>query len=119
MPAVTFYGPELHRQEGLDIGAIDIDSDRQWSFIARLRGDAASNSAIIKEVQPAELEATIEPLKSRQGDFRVTVRVKAGAKPVNFQADKQGYVIVASETDTAISNWIPLHGALIDLDTSH
>lgn len=112
-PAIGFYGPELDVRGGLHLGVVPVGSDTTWSFLARFRGDEVPSSAIIKDVKPDGLKATIEKVDSNPGDYRVTVSVRDNAKPVNFQVMDQGFVEVASSDDPTLSNWLPLHGYII------
>jgi hypothetical protein len=110
---VAFYGPDLDTRTGYRLGVIKIGSEKSWNLFARIKGDKLV-SDMAAEVSPDGLEATISRARADANDFRITLRLKADAKPVAFQGDKQGYVKVFSQSDPSIANWLPLSGVIIE-----
>ncbi len=113
--SVTFFGPELWKNSGLDLGLVEIGSEKTWSFGVRFRAEDEVKEIFVKGVEPSSLTASVQTIQSVPGTFRVTVRLADDAEPVRFVGDsKHGYVEVASQEDPDLVGWIPLFGQIID-----
>lgn len=110
---VSFIGPELHRSTGVNLGLIELGSDQSWSFGVRFRGSPPPSRAVIKDIEPDSLEASIEASDRLPGVFRVTVRLAKDAVPARFVGDPNGFVEVAAADDLNNSGWLPVTGQII------
>lgn len=110
---ISFYGPDLDTRVGYKLGVIKIGTERNWNLFARVKSERIIDDLIAK-VSPDGLEAEITKARLDSNDFKINLRLKPDAKPANFQADRQGYVEVTSQSDPSISNWIPLRGVIIE-----
>lgn len=112
---VTFTGPDLHQTTGLEMGTVVAGKEQEFHFNARVRGDKSRTIKIL-DVQPSELKASLTPLQS-PGNYRVTVTVPKGCATVTFNLPrKKGYVSIGDPDDKSFRNWIPLVGAVVELD---
>lgn len=111
---IGFYGPAIHKNDGLDIGTVVAGKEHQFHLLVRARG-AESRKIEVLDVKPSELTATLAPLQA-PGAYRLTVSVAADCPLVVFNAHEQhGYVQVGDPQDKGFSNWFPLYGAVVDL----
>lgn len=114
---ITFYGPGLHSQEGLNLGIISDGKEKVSKLLVRVRGSHVPEQLVISKIEPSILEADIEPLQSKPGVFNLTIRVPAGAAQTIFNREQRhGFVEVSDAENPAFSNWIPVHGAVISIE---
>ena len=112
---INFYGPEIHKTDGLDIGTLSNNKDHHFHLAVRVRGDVERKIDIL-DVEPKELSASLEPLKTA-GSYRLTITIPKNCRSLRFNADqKHGYVQVGDPQNERFSNWFPLLGAIVDLD---
>ncbi len=111
---INFYGPDIHRSEGLDIGTIVSGEEREFHLVVRARTDVQRKIEVL-DVKPDELNATLEPLATT-GSYRLTLKVPKDCPMVVFNAaQKHGYVQVGDPLNKQFSNWFPVHGAVVTL----
>lgn len=112
---VNFYGPEIHKSDGLDIGTMVCGETHDFHVMVRLRGDLDREIKVL-DVEPKQLQAELRPLKTK-GDYRLTLTVPEDCPMVVFNRPTQrGYVSVGDPHEKRFSNWLPLHGAVVKLD---
>ncbi|TWU34252.1 hypothetical protein Poly41_43990 [Novipirellula artificiosorum] len=109
---LVFHGPALDTS-GLDLGTIEIGSNKEWSFFVRFKTDDRVTDPYIKSISPEGLHAAIEPIERVKNTYRVTLRVADDAVPTRFRFDKQGFVEVADRDHPRRSDWMPLFGEFI------
>jgi hypothetical protein len=109
---IAFYGPDLDTRRGYRLGVIKIGTDRSWSFFARIDREHPVDDLVV-EVVPEQLEATIAKARKDKNDFKVTIKPKSDATPVDFQSSQTGYVKLSSKSNESISNWIPIQGVIV------
>lgn len=111
---IGFYGPDLHVDEGLDMGLISCGTRRDFPLWVRYRGRQVPDRLAVLDIQPPQLEATIEPLASRPGTYRLVVSVPERASQVVFNANqKHGFVQVGDPDHPENNNWFPVMGAIL------
>ncbi len=111
---IGFYSPDLHVDEGLDLGLVSCGTRRDFPVLVRYRGQQPPERLAVLDIQPPQLEATIEPLPSRPGTYRLVVSVPEDASQVVFNANqKHGFVQVGDPQHPEINNWFPLMGAIL------
>lgn len=111
---IGFYSPDIHHQNGLDIGTLLNGEEHSFHVVVRARGDEDRQLAVL-DVQPAELRASLAPLK-QSGSYRLTITVPADCPSVLFNGDHHhGYVQVGDREDDRFSNWFPLYGAVVSV----
>lgn len=108
---IAFYGPDLDIRSGYRLGVIKIGTDRSWSFFARIDREDPVDDLVV-EVVPEQLEASITRARKDKNDFKVTIKLKSDATPVDFQSSQAGYVKLSRKSDKSISNWIPIQGVV-------
>ncbi len=112
---ISFHGPELHMHTGLDLGTLVIGKEHLFHVLVRQRSDR-SRPLEVMDVEPKILKVDLRPT-SREGDYRMTIRVPADSAPATFNLDsQQGYVQVGDPETPGLSNWLPLQGTVIQLD---
>ncbi|MEM6469325.1 MAG: DUF1573 domain-containing protein [Planctomycetota bacterium] len=112
---IAFVGPEVDSRNGVDLETQQSDRRHDFSFLARVRGNEHRKIAILDH-QPPELETAIQPT-GREGDYRVTISIPKGCPAVNFNRDDQhGYVQVGDPDDPTFQNWLPIYGAVFQLN---
>ena len=113
--SVLFLGPNVHRNDGLDLGTIETSSDQQWSLVARFLGAEGPSKPAVLDIEPKGLVAKIEPIQKLPYSYRVTISVAENAKSSLFYGvPKSGYLEVGDQDDPSVSNWIPLKGNLVE-----
>lgn len=112
-PLISFYGPDLDVRTGLSLGTVKTDSEAKWSFFARVEGECTLEEMQLN-VKPDDLVASLSRARSGSNDLKITVQVKPGAKPFDFQAGRQGYVEISSKKNPSLTNWMPLRGVLVN-----
>lgn len=111
---IGFYGPDLHVDEGLDMGLISCGTRRDFPLLVRYRGRQVPDRLAVLDIQPPQLEATIEALASRPGTYRLVVSVPESASQVVFNANqKHGFVQVGDPDHPENNNWFPVMGAIL------
>lgn len=111
---IGFYSPEIHKNEGLDIGTVVSGKQHEFHLLVRARGEESRKIEVL-DVKPDELSASLSPLEA-PGSYRLTLQVAADCPLVVFNApEKHGYVQVGDPTDKGFSNWFPLYGAVVEL----
>ena len=109
---INFYSPDIHAQRGLEFGVLHNDEAHEYSVVARLRGPGEHRLEVL-DIQPPELQATIEPSGS-DGQYRLSITVPKDCPMVTFNSDqKHGYVEVGDPNDPEYKNWFPLYGAVM------
>ena len=112
---ISFYSPDIHPKEGLDVGTLISDQEHAFHLVVRSRGESERKLDVL-DVKPEELKADLEPL-SKAGSYRLTIRVPKGCPMVIFNRDsKHGFVQVGDPSDESFSNWFPLRGAVVAAD---
>ncbi|MEM6363481.1 MAG: DUF1573 domain-containing protein [Planctomycetota bacterium] len=111
--AVSFFGPEIRVGSGLELGTVELNDSKTWSFGVRFRTTDLVNDAYIKAIQPESLTAVIEPSQRLPNTYRVTLGLAKDAQPTRFHTDGQGFVEIASASDPSLSKWMPLQGEII------
>lgn len=113
---VSFYSPDIHKTEGLDIGTLVAGKEYLFHLIVRSRGQRQRDLDVL-DVKPDQLEAFVKPLPSQPGSYRLTLKVPEDCEMVVFNRDsKHGYVHVGDPNDKAFSNWFPVMGAVVEFD---
>ncbi len=113
---ISFYSPDIHRNEGLDIGTLASGKEYLFHLVVRSRGDLDRKLGVL-DVKPDELEAFVKPFPSQPGSYRLTLKVPKDCPMVTFNANtKHGYVHVGDPDDETFSNWFPVMGAVVPLD---
>ncbi|MEM9644035.1 MAG: DUF1573 domain-containing protein [Planctomycetota bacterium] len=114
---ISFIGPNLDSRTGLDLGTMTNDRDHVTHLIVRQR-DKMNRALQVMKVEPATLQASLEEV-GNDGDYRLTLKFPTGSQPVLFNMETQhGYVEIGDPETPGLSNWFPVHGALIKLDRS-
>lgn len=109
---IGFYGPEIHKTDGLDLGTLVSGKDHHFHLNVRLRGDT-SRSIEVTGLEPSCLRASLTP-QSIPGNYRLTITVPSDCPMVVFNLDtKRGYVEVGDPNDKRFSNWLPLYGVVV------
>ena len=109
---IGFYSPQIHKNEGLDLGTIKSGRQHDFHLVVRARGEGDRKLEVL-DIKPDELTASIAPLE-KPGSYRLTVTVPADCPHVRFNLDEQhGYVQVGDKRDRDYSNWFPLRGAVV------
>ncbi len=109
---IGFSSPDLHREQGLDMGTLVAGQEHRFPLIVRCRGDVTRDLEVL-DVKPEGLSTSLEPL-SKPGSYRLTVTVPADCPSLIFNADQQhGYVQVGDPRDPSFSNWFPMYGAVV------
>jgi len=110
---IAFADEELHPEKGLSLGIIPRGKEFNRSLIVRVR-DGATRKIDVLDVQPKELQATLEPM-NQPGAYKLTLRVPAESGVAMFdREDKHGYVQIGDKNDKSFHNWLPLYGAIIN-----
>tara|TARA_R110002049_G_scaffold4601_5_gene32710 strand:+ start:988815 stop:990035 length:1221 start_codon:yes stop_codon:yes gene_type:complete len=111
---VSFYGNEIHLNEGIRLDTVTTDSDQEWNFFARFWTTDPPRAPAVINIYPDSLEATLEKVDRLKQTYRVTIRLKEDAKPEFFaMPTKQGYITIGDAENSEISNWMPLRGQII------
>ena len=110
---VAFFGPDLEKNVGFRLGVVEVGSEKSWTFNVRFRADDEVSRAVVKDLSPKSLVATVDPIKSVSNTFRVTIKVAEGAVPVRFQGNKQGFIEIADADRPEVADWMPLLGQVI------
>ena len=114
-PPISFHSPEIHMTDGLDIGTLVSGKEHKFFVVARCNAEVDREMAVL-DVKPDELQATLDPIKSAKGDYRITLKVPADCPMVLFNKSvEHGYVQVGDPNDESFSNWFPIHGAVIEM----
>ncbi|MCM2372998.1 DUF1573 domain-containing protein [Aporhodopirellula aestuarii] len=114
-PPISFISPLLHMHEGLHVGTLTAGEESTWHLFVRVRGGEGRKIEVL-DVEPKVLQAEIQPT-SRDGDYRLTLRVEEDCPMTIFNLDHQrGYVQVGDPADKQFSNWFPVVGAVVELD---
>lgn len=114
---ISFHSPDLHAKEGLRMGTLVNDQDHTFHLTVRQRSDSAKSLRVM-DVRPEVLDVRLQPSR-RDGDYRLTIRVPKGTPSTIFNLDtKQGYVQVGDPATPGLSNWLPLHGAIVKIQGS-
>jgi hypothetical protein len=112
---IAFSSPNIHGEEGLDIGTLVAGTEQLFQLIVRCRGDVTRPVKVL-DIKPDELNASLEPL-TKPGSYRLTVKVPADCPFVVFNAEQgHGYVQVGDPRDPGFSNWFPLYGAVTTVE---
>ncbi len=113
---ISFYSPDIHRDEGLDIGTLNSGKEHLFHLLVRSRGDRERKIEVL-DVQPKPLQASVQPVPRQPGSYRLTLKIPKDCPMVMFNANtKHGYVQVGDPEDESYSNWFPLMGAVVTLD---
>lgn len=106
---VSFYHPNIHKTDGLDIGTLSNSKEHNIHLVARVRGDVSRHVEVL-DIEPKELKASLKPLQT-EGTYRLTITVPKGCRTLRFNAEqKHGYVQVGDPKNKQFSNWFPLKG---------
>ena len=113
---INFYHPDIHQTNGLDLGTLVSGKKHQFHLVVRTRNDVERKIEVLN-VEPKELQAQLQPL-SVAGSYRLTLTVPPDCPMVVFNADeKHGFVQVGDPSNKKFSNWFPLLGAVVTLDS--
>ncbi|TWT92801.1 DUF1573 domain-containing protein [Stieleria varia] len=112
---INFYSPDIHMEQGLEIGTLDSSKEHRFHLICRVRGDISRHVEVL-DIEPKQLRAELTPTTT-EGSYRLSIIVPKDCPMVTFNADeKHGYVQVGDPQNHDFSNWFPLMGAVVDLD---
>ncbi|QDV61020.1 DUF1573 domain-containing protein [Crateriforma conspicua] len=115
--AISFHSPDIHSQTGLELGTMVNDRQHVTHVLVRQR-DRLDRQLKVLKVEPESLQASMKPL-AKEGNYRLTIEVPAGATPAIFNLDnKQGYVQVGDPDTPGLSNWFPVQGCVVELEKS-
>lgn len=110
---IAFIGDDLNAEKGLELGLIQRGKAFNRSLVVRVR-DGSSRKIAILDVQPQNVQATLEPMK-QPGAYRLKLSVPADSDVELFnREDKHGFVQVGDPKDRSFHNWLPLYGAIIN-----
>jgi hypothetical protein len=113
---ISFYSPDIHRDEGLDIGTLTAGKEHLFHLIVRSRSDRERKMEVL-DVKPEQLHASVAPVPQQPGSYRLTLKIPKDCPMVMFNANtKHGYVQVGDPNDKSFSNWFPVMGAVVKLD---
>lgn len=112
-PPISFYSPEIHQSEGLDIGTVVAGKEHSFHLVTRVRSINDRNIQVL-DVKPDVLRAKLSPTK-QDGNYRLTLTVPEDCPTTIFNRDKVGYVQVGDPEDEKFSNWFPVRGVVADL----
>lgn len=107
---IAFISPDIHKDEGLDMGTVVSGKEHQFHVVVRTRDDDRKMEVL--DVKPDVLNASIEATR-KAGDFRLSVKVPSDCPLTVFNGPTQGYVQVGDPDDPGYSNWFPLLGAVV------
>lgn len=112
---IAFLGPEIHKETGYELPTLESNRRHEFPVLVRLRGKDQRDLAVL-DFEPEELEVTMVKA-DRVGDYRLTIAIPKGCPSVTFNRDdKHGYVQVGDPDDPDFQNWMPIHGAVFQLD---
>jgi hypothetical protein len=113
---ITFYGADLHAERGLEMGLVSDGKEKVMHLLVKFRGDRIPEAMIVSRVEPEIIETEVEPIESRPGTFKLTIRIPAGAPQTIFNRESQhGYVEVCDKDNPHVKNWFPVYGAVIKI----
>lgn len=114
--SISFAHPDLYRGGGFDLGTVVSDAPHQFQLVVRERSGADRELAVL-DVRPDILQADMTPVSSRPGHHRLTLTVPQGCPTTAFNRDSEhGYVQVGDPNDREFSNWLPVRGAVVQID---
>jgi len=109
---IAFWGPEIHRFEGLDMGTLDATKEHEFRVGVRVRG-AVPESFGVLDVQPSVVQAELRKLE-KEGEFQLVIRLPRDCRDTIFnRPNKRGYVQVGNVDNPEFSEWMPLYGAVV------
>ncbi|SMP39837.1 Protein of unknown function [Neorhodopirellula lusitana] len=116
-PPISFQHPELRQDSGLEIGSLTAGQEYNYHIVVRVR-NLENRQIEVLDVKPKELQATMKPL-SIPGSYRLTLAIPKDCPMVMFNQDKdQGFVQVGDPNDRGFSNWFPVNGAVVKIDST-
>lgn len=106
-PPIGFYGPDIHKDTGLDMGTLDGGKRTDFFVSVRSRVDQERNIEVLQTVPDAletELTSTAQP-----GVFRLRITVPKGCPDLQFNLPQnRGFVKVGDPKSETYSSWLPI-----------
>lgn len=112
MPPFTFFSESLDARFGLGLGVIPLGATRTWTLFARSESFVSEDDLRV-DVQPDALAVDVTRTRTGSNDFKVTIRLKSDAKPVDFQGANSGYVKLFLASNPDANSRLPLRGVVI------
>lgn len=112
---ISFYGADLHSEEGLDLGTVVQGDEKITKILIRVRDATPPETMIVKSIAPSILQADIEPSAERPGNYKLTIRVPKDAPQTFFNVfDNFGSIEVADPDRPNFSASFPISGKVLE-----
>jgi hypothetical protein len=112
-PPIGFYGPNVDRRDGIDLGTLQSGRRHEFFVAVRSRSDKSRKIAVLK-IEPEELEAELKPLK-QEGSYQLRISVPEDCPDLRFNlSTHRGYVQVGDPLQPSYSGGLPIYGVVSD-----
>jgi len=96
---ISFYGADLHKDFGLDLGTIVQGDEKTARIMIRVRDKSPPTTMVVKSISPSVLQATVEPMENKPGNYKLTIVVPKEAPQTFFNIDGSFGMIEVSDPD--------------------
>lgn len=111
---ISFYGANLHQDDGLDLGTTFQGTEKVSKMMIRVRGDSPPETMVVKHISPSILKAEIEPSSGKAGTYKLTVRVPKDAPQTIFNIDGHvGRIEIADPQQPHLTAAFPIIGKVL------
>ncbi|QDT57983.1 hypothetical protein SV7mr_04720 [Stieleria bergensis] len=111
---ISFVHPDLDSSSGLDIGTISQGAHHEYAILVRQRQELTRSLEVL-DFEPKELKVSMESA-GVDGVYRLVIQIPEDSPRLIFnRPDKRGYVQVGDPEDEKFQNWLPITGAVIEM----
>jgi len=111
---ISFYGADLHKDHGLDLGTILQGNEKTTRIMIRVRDKTPPVTMVVKSISPSVLQASVEAVDDKPGNYKLTIKVPENAPQTFFNVDGSlGMIEVADPDRPYFAASFPISGKVL------